>query len=287
MIRVVGEMVRSGHRDTLVRELVSRLRGEIIPAHGDIPKRTDLFIRWGMRKAPWEQRAFLEGTVSCCLDRGYFDDRRFETFSISMQGVHGLSMPLDSVLDLPPRPHPELLPWKDDGEFVQILAPGWSPGHLRTPDHNLSHSWLTDIAVQATEAFGKPAKIRYHPRALPDDFKRQGPLENTFEETFASVSYMSNGAIQTVIAGIPSIVMHPRCPAFSVSSPGMSIIKPDREAWIHDMSHRNYSMRGAKELDRAVEYILLAYEQAKRTGHKWSAPMERPLLTYGIKEYND
>jgi hypothetical protein len=265
-----------GKRADVIRQLTLALGGRMIPdaQHANC----DLFIQWGMRKTPHFRQSIRDGMVVVTLDRGYFDGTRNQTFSISVNGVHGLSQPLDSVLDRAPRPHPPLQPWRDDrqpGQFVQVIAPGWSPGYWRTPAHRLPEGWVTNIAAEVSSTFGLPAKIHYHPKALPEGMRRSAPLATTFEETHVSVSYMSLAAVQTVIAGVPSIVYHPRSLAFPMAAHDMNIYRPDREAWIHDLSHRQY---GFNEVLEAQDYILAQYDQAKRKG-----PLKGPLIQYGIK----
>lgn len=266
-----------GLRGDVVTSLVTALGGKLIAQDEEIED-CDLFIQWGLRRTENFRQCLRDGMVSIMVDRGYFDDSRFERFSISIQGVHGLSMPLPGVIDMPPRRCPTLQPWKDGGEFVQIIAPGWNVDgeYWRTPSTRLPESWVADTAREASETFGLPAKIRYHPRSMPGRQRRMPSLESTFEETAISVVYSSLCAVQTVIAGIPTVVMHPRSPAFAVGSPDMSAVRPAREEWLHDLSYRQYGMR---ELGPAVEYIQLAYDAAKEKG-----PLKDPLLNYGIKE---
>lgn len=267
---------QDGPRTEIITSLVTALGGTMVGNDDNISS-CDLFIQWGLRRTKNFRQCLREGMVSIMLDRGYFDSTRFETFSISVQGVHGLSMPVPGVIDLPIRPCPELQPWKDTGEFVQIIAPGWNEErYWRTPSKRLPESWVSDIAREASETFGLPAKIRYHPRAMPEGYRRLPPLDTTFEETAVSVGYSSLSAVQTVIAGVPTVVIHPRSPAFIMGCSYMGIVRPDRTEWLHELSHRQYRM---DDIAGAVEYIRMTYEAAKEKG-----PLVDPLLQYGIKE---
>ena len=276
---VLGERGKyTGKRAHLVQRVVTALGGTMIPGSELIPEDCGLFVRWGMRNTDDMYEALRRGTCIVCLDRGYFDATRLRRFSISVQGVHGLSQRLDSVLDLPPRPHPELQAWKPEGEgeFIQICAPGWSPGYWRSPSRQLPEHWVTTTAANAAHAFKLPAKIRYHPSALPPGERRSPRLSESLTETAVSVSYDSNCAVQTVIAGIPTILESPRAVAFPMAWNRMKRVTPDREAWIHDLSHREYDMEGEEELDAAVAYIWAQFKQSSKLNGAWS--------TYGIKE---
>jgi hypothetical protein len=124
--------------------------------------------------------------------------------------------------------------------------------------------------------FQKPAKIRYHPSALPPGMKRSKPLSETYDETYVSVSYDSNCAVQTVIAGVPTVLQSPRAVAFPMCSSEMGVVTPDRESWVHDLSHREYDIAGREELDDAARFIKAQYIQA--------GPLTESWATYGIKE---
>jgi len=282
-MRVVGAVDgRGGSRDYIIHNLIDRLGGVIIDRDGDVPKGTDIFLSWRFKLIPNLAHVAAQGTVIVCLDLGYFDESKFERFTVSINGVHGLSMPVDAIAKMPARPKPRLHAWRKGGQFIQIIAPG-HPSARKASDiaaAKIIHpeAWAQKTACAASRVFGKPAKIRYHPRKLPPGEARPPPLDSTFEETFCSVTYASTTAIQTVIAGVPTVVMHPRSPAFVMGSPNLEAVRPrGRREWLHDLSYREYDMVGAAELDAAAEYIILGVEQAK-TQPKLVAPLTR----YGI-----
>ena len=288
-MRVYGSWGRtmSQERQCCVRGIVQSLDGRVLRWEDNIPDECDVFISWGMRFNKNFHAFVKRGGVSICLDRGYFDATRFHRFSVSVQGTHGLSMPLPEVLDLPPREHPILQPWKDEteGEFIQIVTPGAGQGYWRTPDvkRRLPEGWVSKTATEASAVFGLPAKIRYHPRALPLNTPTPPPLADTFEETFVSVSYLSLSGVQTVIAGVPTVVLHPRSVAFPMGASGYKRVTPCREAWIHDLSHRDYEMNNEREHSAACDYITRASTAAQKAG-----PLKSPLSRYGIKgEWDD
>ena len=268
-----------GQRATVVYTVGKVLEGAAVSHTMPIPEDADLYICWGHRNTEDMYEAFARGTVIVCLDRGYFDATRFQRFSISIQGVHGLSMPVDGTLALPPRQHPELQPWKTGGEYVQIAAPGWSDTHWRTPSARLPLSWMDDLVADAGRAFDKPVKIHWHPRACPEEMRGAPPLEDTFDETYVSVVYQSLSAVQTVVAGVPSVALHKRCIAWPVAASTFERITPEREAWLHDLSHREYAMADDAEMALAAEYIMRGYWQAKERG-----PITGDWLEHGIRE---
>ena len=280
-MRVVGAVVgNGGARDFVVRRLVKALDGRIQLRKEGIPKKADMLISWRFNETPALRSALADGLVIVCLDFGYFDPKRHERFSISINGIHGLSLPVPAIKRLPTRWHPTVRPWRKDGEFIQIISPGWvRDGGIRTAASDLPVGWLNKTAHEASRAFLRPARIRHHPNRLPPREPRPCALEHTFEETYVSVTYSSTAAVQTVLAGVPTVIQHPRCPAFIMGSPMMEVIKPnDRAEWAHDLSYREYGMVGDDELDAAVRNIVLGYEEPRKQG-----PMIEPLRQYGIR----
>lgn len=179
------------------------------------------------------------------LDRGIFDSTRTSRFSIHIQGVHGHSRSAD-VTDLPPRPHPEIQPWKDDGEFIQILQP------TDTWSCPVPSGWLERACEVAEDTFDLPVKVKYHPR----QYENKVALADTFEETYLSISYASKASIQTVIAGVPTIVQSSYSMAYPMCGHEMSRETPDgREEWLHALSYREYDFDSEDELDECAAYI--------------------------------
>lgn len=278
-MKIVGKVTgRDGARDSIIQQLCRRLGGRCELRGTPVTADTDIVISWRFRLTPDLVRAVGDKTVMVCIDLGYFDGSQFETFSISINGIHGLSMPVRTRVD--DRPRPAIKPWQAGGEFVQIISPGWTRDGIRTAASDLPPRWLKDTVTQVIDVFGKPAKIRHHPRALPPGEPRPPLLDSTFEETYVSVTYGSTTAIQTICAGVPTIIQHPRSPAFCMGSPNMERVTPDgREAWLRDLSNRVYHMTNSRELDDAAEYILRGHAQATKHG-----PMHQPLSNYGIRE---
>lgn len=257
---------RNGARDWIITQLTRRLNGTLQLRDQPVPKNCDILLSWRFKFIPDLKAAVEDGVCMIHLDLGYFDGTKLERFSVSINGVHGTSEDVQWSLDQPPRPHPEIKEWCDDGEFIQIIAPGWKQGKFKGIAIELPVSWPTTTAAAASKAFGKPAKIRPHPRNPdPSGPSAPGTLEGTFAETFCSVTYASVSAINTVCAGVPTVVFHPRCPAYEVAAHSYEIYKPaSREAWIHQLSYREYHMVHPDELDKAAEFIIQGWEQCRR-----------------------
>ena len=255
-----------GARDAVILRLMQRLDGEILNWSDPLPDDADIFISWRLKLCPNFEEARDKGVCIVCIDLGYFDDTKFECFSVSVGGVHGHANDVKGIYSLPERPHPPVLPWRHDGHRIQIISTGFTRRQIlrgiKEPKYPVD--WLETTREAAEEAFGMESYIRYHPRKLPEGEAIPPPLEATFEETFCSVTYSSTTAIQTILAGVPTVIMHERSPAYCMGSPELEAVRPDgREDWIHALSYRNYEMLNDDDLDKAAEYILMAYEETK------------------------
>lgn len=268
----------NGARDSIVYALGKRLGATFQLRSAPVPVDTDLCLSWRFKQAPDLEAAIRKGMVFVALDLGYFDATKFHSFSISVNGIHGLSMPVDMGIT-PTRPHPVIQPWREGGEFVQIISPGWVRDGIRTAASDLPPGWLRITTEQAIAAFGKPVKIRHHPRKLPPGEPAPVPLADSFEETYVSITYSSNTAIQTLLGGVPTIVQHPRQPAYWYAEQAMvRYCGLHREHMARDLAFRDYDMTDRDELDSACRYIQEAYAQAK-----WEPPLQDALGNYGIR----
>ena len=266
-MKVVGTVSgKHGIRDIVIERLVARMGGKVLQGQStQVPADTDIYLTWRFNLCPDFQKNIADGMMMVCIDLGYFDATKYERFSVCINGVHGNSTPVESIKDLPARPHPPLQPWRPEGagEFIQLQAAGWIHNPtLRAAASNLPDGWEVAAAQKAVRTWGKEVKIRWHPKNLPPHITIiPPPLAETYDETFVTVTYGSHASIQSIIAGVPGVVAAKRCMAYPVASNDYTIQRPDREAWIHDLSHREYAMMEDSELDAAIEYILRGYEQ--------------------------
>ena len=256
-----GVPPKLGARYSVVEQLTKALGGKLVPWDKPTPVDTDIFVAWRLKGTPSYDNMVANGVCLVWLDLGYFDDTRFECYTVSVNGVHGHAMkvPVDDTK----RPHPILQPWKHDGDKIQIVSTGFNKRLARKGiiESMYPTGWLEETKVAAEEAFGMPAHIRYHPKELPPNQPTPPPFEQTFKETFCSVTYSSTTAIQTVCAGVPTVVQHPRSPAYNLCTQELEATRPKgREAWIHELSHRNFDMSDPREYAAAAEYIMRAYE---------------------------
>lgn len=238
------------------------LGGSVIINTYPVPDECDLLINWGFNASVALLSAIDKKIPFVILDRGYFEPSRVDRVSISFNGHHGLSMPVDGVLDLPPRWHPPIQGWRLDGDTVQIIGQTAGDAALRNIELD---AWMNRAAVSAVDAFGKRVIKRRHPKMIAPHERRQEALHETFDDTYVSVSLTSTSAVQTVLAGIPSVIQHPASPAFEMGSTNMVIATPPgRDAWAHELAHREYDLCNTKDAAECAEYIIRAFPQATK-----------------------
>jgi len=218
----------------------------------------DCYIQWGFKLTRGLQYALDNKIPYIILDWGYFNNGE-GAFSVSFNGFHGLSMPVDAIEGKAAREHPRPEPWQDGGNFVYVYGQLQNDRAVR----GLHVSpWMTTTAQLASKIFELPAKIRPHPKMLSSWESSLEPLSETFEETYVAVSYTSSAAIQSVLAGVPTVAIHPASPAFMVCASGLAIFKPAyRMEWLFDLSWRNYRLT---EIEEAATYVKLGLKQATK-----------------------
>jgi hypothetical protein len=243
------------------KNLMAALGGKPIVRTERCPEGTTMLVHWGFKQTPALQSAIEMKIPFVVLDRGYFEPTRTERVSISINGHHGLSMPVD-VLDREPRWHPDIQDWRADGSRIYVCGQVPGDAALRGADNA---AWMGRTASEAADRFGLPVIKRPHPRSI-DKWEQQPPaLERTFEDSYLHVTYSSTTAVQSVLAGVPTVAMHPASPAFSVCSANLERLCPvNREAWAHTLAWREYTLTDPVDTAACAEYLIGAFPEAVR-----------------------
>jgi hypothetical protein len=218
----------------------------------------DAYMQWGFKLTAGLQYAIDNKLPFVIVDWGYFSARE-SSISVSFNGFHGLSMPVSSVQNAHPRWYPTPEPWKEvhkEGDCVTVFGQLQNDRAVRGLH---VESWLRRTAVEASEAFGLPAKIRPHPKMISSWEPPLPPLEMVLDETAVAVTYTSSVGILTALAGVPTVALHPASPAYAVAANCYEIVTPTRTEWLHDLSWRNYNF---SEMDEAAQYISLGLAEA-------------------------
>lgn len=144
-----------------------------------------------------------------------------------------------------PRPHPELQPLKTEGATL-VYAQKPNDHSLRGSDHV---TWLKKMLTWYPDA-----ELRHHPIMLNEPAKQEN-IGHAIDRTLVAVTYTSTVGVEALIAGCVSNPMHTGSAAYSV--PGR-----DREAWIHELSWWNITMKEAADR-RMAQHVLEGYDEAR------------------------
>jgi len=230
------------------KALASRLGGTVIQRSDTCPAGAELLVHWGYKPSQSLVTAIDQNIPFIILDRGYFDPERVNRVSISFNGHHGLSMPVDTR-KLSNRRYPILLPLREDdyhGENTLIVGQLPNDASLR---RNCIEAWMGRAAAQAIEEHGLPAVKRPHPKSLNAWEPQPEPLDRAFEKAKHVYTFSSTTAVQSLIQGIPTSVAHPCSPAW------MKGRYRNRAEWARDLAFREYDLLDDGDSDACVKYI--------------------------------
>lgn len=216
------------------------VRGAEEVRHGDVT------MCWGWRKGMYLR---ARGARVIVLERGYIGDRYHYT-SVGLDGLNGHARfpvaPDDGGARFAEHGG-ELLPWRDDGEYILLL--GQVHGDQSLQGQDLS-KWYARMAQKARSIWGLPVFFRAHPK----DRGRHGRVAGvqnqsslcTLKEALAgarfAITWNSNSALDAVMQGVPcyagdrGTMAWPLCTR-SLAEPHT----PERERRVHEISWAQWS----------------------------------------------
>lgn len=193
----------------------------------------DVIVCWGDR-APVKDRPrlMLEAGYINGAGSGYIENRlRF--ISTSWNGLHGRA---DNITEYPPDRWEalgiKLEPWRAVGDYVLVLDQ--CPGDAQAPDMQDWHAVLRSVKHK-----WKRYKKRNHPL-----MGNTRPLARDLAGAAVCVTWNSTAAVESVIAGIPTVTLDDGAIARPVTS--HSIFDPlyigPREQWAYNLAYRQWSL---------------------------------------------
>lgn len=166
-------------------------------------------------------QAKAEGRAWFYGDHGFFGRRiRYSTVTPGPWYYRiargAFQAPAAEPLDAPARARAEALlrsqgvvarPWKAGGRHVLVCPP--SPAYARLMAQagvpvNRPHDWAGWALSELARHTDRPLRVR-----TKDDARCGRPLEVDLEDCWAVVTFMSNAALEAVLAGIPAIIVGP------------------------------------------------------------------------------
>jgi hypothetical protein len=205
-------------------------------------------VCWGWRNGKaWR----AQGKSVLVMERGYIGDRMGVWSSLAWNGLNGHG----KVAHIPDdggarfnRCHPGALKeWNPSGDYALIV--GQVPGDSALYGKDLS-GWY---AAQAAKDWGMPVYFRPHPlahrrgpvKSVPGAPKLDGDLREALTGAACVVTYNSNTAVDSLLAGKPTYVDDPGSMAWEVE---------DRETWAHRLAWRQWTIDEFAD-GTALEYV--------------------------------
>lgn len=187
----------------------------------------------------------------------------------------------------------ELRPYRKTGAHVLIV--GQKPGDASLRGCDIVE-WMIDTVAEVRRHTDRPIVVRAHPAALPADFPRMkkafgvsksvrldipptGTINEALRDCWATVTYSSSAAINSLLDGIPAISMSPASLAWPVTDHDLSKINNptlhEREQWLYDLCYAQWSV---EETARGMAWahlrdkLLQKLNQTNSRHHHQAAP---------------
>jgi len=209
---------------------------------GESPQNCDAAVVWGVNQRALRGAYERRGTPVLVMERGFVGDRLHWT-SLGWDGLNGRATwaPTPCPPDRWYRDHAGLMqPWRgpSDGD---VLVVGQVPR-----DNSLEGAdvmgWCQRVA--AAVPAGRGVRYRPHPspRApqyspIPGVMVDRGELATSLRDVGYVVTYSSNTAVESVLAGVPTMTVSPMSMAYDVTAHDLDALwsadEPPRQAWAH------------------------------------------------------
>lgn len=241
---------RAAHQESHAIALAEGLKAHGIAAtiRRDQVAATKHVACWGWRVGRLLRRAGHEVLV---MERGYIGDR-FAWTSLGWNGLNGRAKfnPLDDPVRFNNHFSELLKPWKEGGDYVLLI--GQVPGDASLGGMDMTR-WYDESAKKAAKAYGLPVRFRPHPLARRDRSAvvRVEQIKGTLQEALARaavvVTFNSNTAVESVLAGVPTVATDIGSMAAPVTSRQIGdVFKPDRFAWAARLAWCQWTMAEIK-----------------------------------------
>jgi len=139
-----------------------------------------------------------------------------------------------------------LYPWTKSGEYILLLPPTEAYARLMKLD---STAWVEDTIRKLQMSTDRQLKIRAKPNSMLGGKKipKMGTsLEEDLSKAYATVTYNSKAAIESIVRGVPVFMTLPGCAA-SVGYDDISLIETphypdDRQRWLYALAANQFNI---------------------------------------------
>lgn len=213
-----------------------------------MPSNADIAVIWS-----WKQRRLIERQIETgkhilVLERGFLQPRN-SWISLSWDGFNGRGS-FPGAADGGARWNlhfgPMLKPWRQRRGGNALLI-GQVPGDAALFGLDII-TWTQEMSAKLI-ALGYRVTYRPHPLSVtpcPNGANLSiGDLETDLALADFVVTYNSTTAVESILAGVPTIVMDIGSVAYPMASHSLEepLRYPDRTAWCHDLAWRQWSLK--------------------------------------------
>lgn len=152
-----------------------------------------------------------------------------------------------------------LAPWRRDGGPILVI--GQLPRDVSLAGLDMLR-WLGETIVELRRVTDRPILVRPHPLMkhhematvadrvgrLPDvsyDLPPKGPIGEALQGAWATVTYSSTAAVDSLLAGVPALTFSPLSIAWPVTGHDLAAIETPtlhpREQWLFDLAYAQWS----------------------------------------------
>jgi hypothetical protein len=212
----------------------------------------DLLVCWGVRRPNDMGAQRRHGGDICILERGYLGDR-FQWTSVSFGGGLNGRGEFRGVRSDPERfddHFGSLKRWKRQEGYALII--GQVPGDMSLePVRGSLDAWCGQVAAALRDK-GHDVRFRPHPEAvkrgkggsIPGVPTLIGDLQSALAGASLVVTFNSNTAVDSVIAGVPTVAMDRGSMAWPVTTHFFETESqtPDRHVWAAELAWKQFTM---------------------------------------------
>jgi hypothetical protein len=223
------------------------------------PTPADVAVVWGWRQSRMHEPMLRSGRCIIVIERGFIQPRS-EWYSLAVNGFNGrgqFAPSQDNGERWERHFAHHLKPWRESDEGYALLI-GQVPGDAAL--HGLDIVAWAQRTTSELVRLGHRVVYRSHPNRMtpcPDGAERSGKsLEQDLAGASRVVVYNSTTAVESVLAGVPTVTMDIGSVAYPMASHDLDapLVRPDRTKWCHDMSWYQWTLEELED-GTAWEYL--------------------------------
>jgi len=185
------------------------------------------------------------------IEKGYINRDKY--YSIGFDNINGHADFRNKNITSPDRAdllNVELKPWKKHtGKYILLIGQVPWDASVQDTDHQ---QWLDDTVADLQTMFNFPILFREHPLAKDAIKPPEGvnlsthSLEHDLVDAFAVVTFNSTTAVESIIAGVPTLVADKGSVAWEIGNLEIALLDDpfcaDRTSWLNKLAYAQWNV---------------------------------------------